>query len=190
VTPKPTSGLSHRWVAPTGPWTEPDLRAFPDDEHRYEVVDGCLHVSPPLDGDHAALVDAIVALLGSAAPPSWRPVGRIGLHTGDSFLLPDVAVLRPGTPPEQSWVEAGDVALVVEVESPHSRRYDRCLKPAVYADAGVESYWRVERTAHGPVAHLYTRAGAGHYDLHRAVAPGRCVTAELPYAVQVAPATW
>ena len=178
------------WAAPSGPWTEPDLNRLPDDEHRYEVVDGCLHVSPPADEPHADLVDGVVALLGSAAPPGWRPVAAMGLHAGESYLLPDVVVLRPGSAPERRWADASDVALVVEVETPHSRRYDRCLKPTVYADAGVESYWRVERTSHGPVAHIYTRASAGHYDLHRAVAPGQCVTAELPYAVQVAPASW
>ena len=178
------------WVAPSGPWTAPDLRAFPADEHCYEVLDGCLHVSPPRDDPHDALVSAVVDVLASAAPPSWRPVGGVGLHAGDSFLQPDVVVLRPGTPPAPEWVEPSDVALVVEIETAHSRRYDRWLKPCVYADAGVESYWRVERTHHGPVAHLYTRAKAGHYDLHRSVAPGSVVTAELPFAVQVAPATW
>jgi hypothetical protein len=178
------------WVAPSGPWTAPDLRAFPADEHCYEVLDGCLHVSPPRDDPHDALVSAVVDVLASAAPPSWRPVGGVGLHAGDSFLQPDVVVLRPGTPPAPEWVEPSDVALVVEIETAHSRRYDRWLKPCVYADAGVESYWRVERTHHGPVAHLYTRANAGHYDLHRSVSPGRVVTAELPFAVQIAPATW
>jgi hypothetical protein len=99
-------------------------------------------------------------------------------------------VLRPGAARGQQWADPLDVALVVEVESAHSRRFDRCLKPGLYAEAGIESYWRIERTAAGPVAHLYTRASAGHYQLHRSVQPGQCVTAELPYAVQVAPATW
>jgi hypothetical protein len=175
---------------PTGPWTEAHLPALPTDANRWEIVDGSLHVSPPHDDGHGALVKAIVALLGSAAPPSWRPLSPVRLRAGASVLMPDVAVLRPGAPPDPTWVDPVDVALVVEVETAHSRRFDRCLKPGLYADAGVESFWRIERTAHGPVAHLYTRAGAGHYDQHRSVAPGRVVTAELPYAVQLAPAVW
>jgi hypothetical protein len=174
---------------PPGHWTDTHLGPVADD-HRWEIVDGSLHLTPPCDEVHTALVDAIVGLLGSAAPPSWRPLSPAALRAGESYLRPDVAVLRPGAPPDAEWVEPDDVALVVEVETPHSRRFDRHLKPGLYADAGVESYWRIERTSHGPVAHLYTRAGAGHYDLHRAVAPGRVVTAELPYAVQVAPAVW
>jgi hypothetical protein len=179
-----------RVTLPSGPWTEAHLPVLPADDNGWEIVDGGLHVSPPHDDGHRALVDTIVGLLGSAAPPSWRALGPVGLRAGDSFVRPDVAVLRPGAPPSADWVDPSDVALVVEVETPHSRRVDRCLKPGLYADAGVESYWRIERTAHGPVAHLYTRAGAGHYDLHRSVAPGRLVTAELPYAVQLAPAGW
>ena len=118
-------------------------------------------MSPPQDDGHRALVDTIVGLLGSAAPPSWRPLRPVGLRAGDSFVRPDVAVLRPGAPPAADWVDPSDVALVVEVETPHSRRVDRCLKPGLYADAGVESYWRIERTGHGPVAHLYTPGRRG-----------------------------
>jgi Uma2 family endonuclease len=80
--------------------------------------------------------------------------------------------------------------LVVEVESPASRRIDRFSKPALYAEADIESYWRIERTEAGPVAHLYQGASGGHYLHHRAVNPGESVLAELPYQVQVAPATW
>lgn len=178
------------WAAPPGPWTEPDLHHFPTDSQCYEIVDGCLHATPRPGGNHQHLTDTIVEVLSGTAPPSWRPASRIGVRLGGSYLVPDAVVLRPGAPDEATWADAADLALVVEVESAHSRRVDRCLKPALYAEAGIESYWRVECTSAGAVAHLYTRAAAGHYHLHRSVQSGQCVTTELPYAVQVAPATW
>ena len=39
-----------RWTAPSGEWSEPDLHLFPQDGHRYEIVDGSLHVTPPATG--------------------------------------------------------------------------------------------------------------------------------------------
>jgi hypothetical protein len=182
--------VAPRLEAPSRPWTETDLRAFPRDNHRYEIVDGALHISAPLDDDHQTLVEHVTADLRTAVPPGWTVAGGIGVHAGDSYLTPDVTVLRPGSPKGGAWADPSDVALVVEVECPSSRRFDRCVKPGLYADAAIETYWRIERTSNGPVAHLYNRAAAGHYDLHRSVNPGQCVTAELPYAVQVAPAGW
>ena len=57
-----------RWAAPEGPWTEPDLHLFPQDGHRYEIVDGSLHVTPPLDDAHETAVQALIATLRAAAP--------------------------------------------------------------------------------------------------------------------------
>src|SRR4051794_13873022 len=57
-----------RWTAPDGRWTEPDLHLFPQDGHRYEIVDGSLHVTPPLDGPHEAVVRAVLTTLRGAAP--------------------------------------------------------------------------------------------------------------------------
>lgn len=185
-----SAGTTGVWAAPAGPWTEPDLRRFPADGQRYEIVDGCLLATPAPGPEHERLVDTIVSVLDGTAPPNWRPITRLGVRLGGNYLIPDAVVIRPGTPGDPAWVDAADLALVVEVESAHSRRVDRCLKPALYAEAGIESYWRLECTTKGPVAHLYTRAAAGHYHLHRSVHAGQCVTAELPYAVQLAPATW
>jgi Uma2 family endonuclease len=186
----PTVPPGSLWTAPQRPWTEADLAHLPEDGHRYEIVDGCLHVTPPYDDAHQRLTEEIVAALRSAAPPGWRPLTRTGVAVGDCRVVADAAVLRPGSPQDAAWATPADVALVVEVESPANRRYARCLKSCVYAEAEIESFWRIECTCNGPVAHLYTRAAAGHYQLHRSVQAGHCVVAELPYAVQVAPATW
>jgi len=181
---------AYEWRPPVEGWSEDDLADFPHDGNRYEIIDGSLHVTPPADFRHHEVADEIRAALRSACPPGWRVIREIGLRVPGGNTIPDLLVLRPSAPDNGNWADPVDVALVVEVESPNSRRLDRFVKPNLYAEAGIESYWRIERTSNGPVAHLYTRAAAGHYQLHRSVNTGECVVAELPYAVQVAPATW
>jgi Uma2 family endonuclease len=175
-----------RWTAPTGPWTEPDLHRFPQDGHRYEIVDGGLHVTPPLDDTHESVARALVTTLRGAAPPGWWVVARLGVAIGASNLSPDVLVLRP----ESSgaiWSRPSDVALVVEVESAESRRYDRLLKPALYADAGIPSLWRVEP---GPALQVHRLDTDGTYRHERTVQGDELVTLDAPYPIRVAPSTW
>ncbi|MCA2216744.1 Uma2 family endonuclease [Jidongwangia harbinensis] len=174
-----------RWAAPDGPWTEPDLHLFPQDGHRYEIVDGALHVTPPLDRDHESVARALVTTLRGAAPAGWWVCARLGVEIGASNLIPDVIVLRP----ESSgaiWTDPADVALVIEVESTESRRYDRLLKPTLYAEAGIPSFWRVEP---GPALHVY-RLEDGGYRPERTVQGAELVQLDAPYPVRVAPSTW
>ena len=76
------------------------------------------------------------------------------------------------------------------MESPNSRRHDRFTKLALYAEAGIESYWRIERIETGPVAHLYIRATEGHYELLRSVPPRATEKLDLPFPVEVSPGRW
>ncbi len=178
-------GSLARWTAPAGAWTEPDLHLFPQDGHRYEIVDGSLHVTPPPDGTHESIVRALVTTLRGAAPEGWWVCARQGVDCDTSSLIPDVTVLRP----ESSgaiWSEPADVALVVEVETPESRRWDRLLKPALYADAGIPTYWRIEP---GPTLQVY--------DLVRdPTTPQRHITGpdlvklDTPFPLRVSPSTW
>jgi Uma2 family endonuclease len=178
------------WPAPQDRFTPDDLLDLPSDGHRYEIIEGGLHVAPPVDIAHHEVADEIRAVLKAAAPAGFRAVREIGIQLGDSLVIPDVTVLAPGSPAEAMWAEAGQVALVVEVESRGSRKHDRFTKPALYAEAGIGSYWRIERTGAGPVAHVYEAPSGGHYRHHRAVNPGESHLVELPYQVQVAPASW
>jgi Uma2 family endonuclease len=178
-----------RWTAPAGPWTEPDLHLFPQDGHRYEIVDGSLHVTPPLDGSHESVVRALVTTLRSAAPDGWWACSRLGIEIGASNLVPDVTVLRPRAS-GAIWNQPIDVALVVEVETPATRRFDRLLKPALYAEARIEAFWRVEPHPCGPVLSVYGLTADGGYALHRKVQGAELVAVDLPYPVRVAPSTW
>lgn len=185
----PGPGSLVRWTAPVGPWSEPDLHLFPQDGHRYEIVEGSLHVTPPVDESHEAAVRALVATLRKAAPAGWWACSRLGIGIGASNLVPDVTVLRP----EASgaiWNDPADVALVVEVETPASRRFDRLLKPALYADAGIQAYWRVEQGPRGPALNLYGLGPDGGYDLHHRAQGVDPIVVDTPFPVRVSPSTW
>lgn len=183
-----SQGALARWTAPDGPWTEPDLHLFPQDGHHYEIVDGSLHVTPPAprDGPHESVVRALVTTLRDAAPEGWWVCSRLGVEFGASNLIPDITVLRPRAS-GANWRDPADVALVVEVETPESERYDRLLKPALYAGAGIPAYWRIEP---GPALRVHLLGAGGAYTLERGVEGDELVRLGVPFPVRVAPSTW
>ncbi|MGH3546187.1 MAG: Uma2 family endonuclease [Mycobacteriales bacterium] len=83
------------------------------------------------------------------------------MDCGNHKLVPGLAVLRPATASRlaarraRHYGPASEVALVVEVESPPTRLNDRNAKHTIYAQAGIENYWRIERAEPG-------RVGSGH----------------------------
>ncbi|MBG0567736.1 Uma2 family endonuclease [Actinoplanes aureus] len=180
-----SQGAPVRWSAPEGRWTEPDLHLFPQDGHRYEIVDGCLHVTPPMDGRHDALVEAVVGTLRAAAPPGWWVCARLGIEIGTSNVVPDVTVLRPHSS-GAIWVDPADVALVVEIEAEETRHYDRLLKPALYAAAGIPAYWRVES---GPALRAYTLEGTEYRSECDVEGAEQC-RLDAPYPMRITPASW
>jgi Uma2 family endonuclease len=176
-----------RWTAPDGPWSEPDLHLFPQDGHRYEIVDGSLHVTPPLGCPHEAVVRAVVTTLRGAAPEGWWVCARLGIDAGRSSLIPDVTVLRPQSS-GAIWADPADVALVVEVESEASRRYDRLLKPSLYAEAGIGAYWRIEPEP-TPVLHIFALGPEGYHPA-RTVRGADLVKVDAPFPMRLVPSAW
>ncbi|MFK4264396.1 Uma2 family endonuclease [Streptomyces milbemycinicus] len=133
-----------------GPWTVEDVLALP--EHparaRYELVDGVLMVSPAPGWEHQIVSSALhrqihTALAQSAAP--FLSAGAV-MVTGESRLfIPDIAVVDRATVQRGTLaVPLEAVLLLVEIVSPFNQSTDRILKPALYAQAKVPAYWRVE----------------------------------------------
>lgn len=181
-------GSPARWTAPGGVWSEPDLHLFPQDGHRYEIVDGGLHVAPPAPAAHETLVAAVLSTLRAAAPPGWWVCDRLGIEIGASNIVPDVTVLRPRSS-GAIWSDPVDVALVVEVEAPATRRYDRLIKPSLFADAGIRSYWRVEPGPVTPILHVYDLL-AGAYPPGQRFEGAEPVKLGAPYPLRITPAAW
>jgi Uma2 family endonuclease len=139
-------------------WTIEDLDDLPDDDLRYELVDGSLHVSPPPPNPHNVVANRLSFLLYAALDDSWQIVAPGAVRFDDrNYRSPDLLVVkREGA--TTAHARPQDVLLVVEVMSPRSISTDRLTKPAQYAHAGIPHFWRLERDPE-PVLMTYALAG-------------------------------
>ncbi|NGM13483.1 Uma2 family endonuclease [Verrucosispora sioxanthis] len=181
---------AHEWRPPELGWREQDLAELPEDGSRYEIIDGSLHVTPPAGYGHHWLADEIRSAIRASAPTEWMIIREAGVRAPGGNLIPDISVLKPGAPPDGMWAEPAYVALVVEVESPNSRRHDRFAKPALYAEAGIPYYWRVERGDFGPVVYRYELVKEVHYNLLGTVGPDDPVEVTEPWPMRLDPSAW
>src|SRR5664280_2762012 len=101
-------------------WTLADLARLPEDEYRYEIIDGELAVSPPATSFHQRVATELIR--------RWQPTAGVLTHaagisvpTGryrERFLVPDVLVVRHGV--SSPYYAPSDVLVAVEIVSPSS----------------------------------------------------------------------
>jgi Uma2 family endonuclease len=144
--------MSTALVEHTGPWTADDVEALPDagDHARFEVYEGGVLVVSPAPGVghqrasyrlHRALAQAAVA---AGADVEVLEAVNVALP-GGKLLVPDVVVVEAGAVSETvTRLPCEAVRAVVEVVSPSTVAMDRAVKPAMYAEARIPVYWRVE----------------------------------------------
>lgn len=175
------------WQWPTT-WTEEDLRHLPQDGHRYEIFDGSLLVSPPAGESHQEVGGNLYVQLHTAAPAGWRVRYELGLNCDGRLMVADMVVLYPGAPraeADYNDIRRIPVALVIEIESRSSALNDRNNKTAAYAEAGIPSYWRIERNG---TIHVHEQATPGEpYKVVRTVRPGETWQADKPFPVLLDP---
>ncbi len=133
-------------------YTAEEIRRFPDDRLRYEVIRGELFVTPAPGTRHQRAVRDLCSTLqsylaahglGEALPAPFEVE-----FTEDSAVQPDVIVLLE---PQQGRLTAkrlyGPPALVIEIVSYSSKRTDRLQKRRLYQEEGVPEYWVVDLDA-------------------------------------------
>lgn len=131
----------------TAKLTYDDLARTPDDQQRYELLDGVLFVSPSPRPLHQRVSKRLQRQLEryfedrSAGEVFNAPIDVIlGRH---DLVVPDIVLV---TAPEQVTDRAveGAPTLLVEILSPSTRTRDRRLKSRRYAALGVAHYWIVD----------------------------------------------
>jgi Uma2 family endonuclease len=146
--------------------TYDDLRAFPDDGLRRELIDGELHVSPAPGLRHQASVLAIGAALRAHVREHGGAVyvAPTDVRVSDRTVVePDVLMLSSDRASHQRSDAYIDVVpdLVVEVSSPSTRRLDLVRKRALYERERVPEYWFVDLEA--DVVDVYRLDASGRY---------------------------
>ena len=125
-------------------YTAADLHALPDDGRRYELIDGSISVSPSATIDHNTIARWIANALEDSCLSGDFAIGTDQSATIDDHNepRPDVIVTSSAYSKQSPFPIAGAL-LVVEVVSPTSVLRDTETKRALYAKAGVPSYWIV-----------------------------------------------
>ena len=129
--------------------TYADWLAFPNESHRYEVIDGDLFVTPPPAIVHQRVSREIEFALLTFLRESRRGevlYAPVGVKLDDSNVLePDlVVVLNHKAHLIGKQVISGPPDVVVEILSPGSARRDLGVKRDAYERGGIEEYWIVD----------------------------------------------
>ena len=133
-------------------YTAEEIRRFPDDRLRYEVIRGELFVTPAPGTRHQRAVLELARRLqeyltahelGEALPAPFEVE-----FSDDSAVQPDIlALLAPERARLTDQRLYGPPALVIEVVSYSSKRTDRIEKRQLYQEEGVAEYWIVDTDA-------------------------------------------
>jgi hypothetical protein len=127
---------------------------------RVELIDGEIIEMSPEGSRHSACIRRLIRFLPAH-------VGEAIVGAQDSLSLPDgywprpdVVILRPDAEEYEHQHPTHEDALVVIEVSNSSERYDRHVKSARYARAGIPEYWLVDLTRDEIAVHQRPAAGA------------------------------
>jgi Uma2 family endonuclease len=178
----------------TGPWTPDDVEALPDagDHARYEVYEGGVLVVSPAPGVahqrasywlHQALAQAAAT---AAADVEVLEAVNVALP-GSKLLVPDVVVVAGEAVDETTTRLPYEAVLaVIEIVSPSTVSMDRAIKPAMYAEAAIPVYWRVE--LQGTPKIVVSTLTRGRYVTRTTLTAGTRGRIARPFAVELDPA--
>lgn len=141
--------------------TVEEFARIPDDDHRYELVEGrVIRMSPP-GSRHAVLAARLARLLDQYVEE--HGLGLVmtsgGFHMAsqpDTVREPDVAFVRAERIPASGVPDGfwpGPADLAIEIRSPGDRRSEIAAKVKEYLGRGVRLVWVVDPKARTVIVH-------------------------------------
>ena len=188
--------MSTALVEHTGPWTPDDVEALPDagDHARFEVYEGGVLVVSPVPGVghqrvsyrlHRALAEAAIA---TSADVEVLEAVNVALP-GGKLLAPDLVVAdadADAVGETATGLPCEAVQAVVEIVPPSTASIDRAVKPAMYAEAGIPVYWRVELQGTPKIVACFL--SRGRYVTRTTLVAGTLGRITRPFPVELDPA--
>jgi Uma2 family endonuclease len=146
--------------------TYDDFVKFPDDGLRHELIDGEHYVTPSPNTKHQRVSINLTVLIGS-----WLERTAIGQLCHAPFdvvfshydvVEPDLLYLSNARAADALTPKhvRGVPELVIEIESPGTRKRDETIKRRLYERCGVSEYWVVDPEL--SVIRVYRREGEGY----------------------------
>ncbi|MDM8561007.1 Uma2 family endonuclease [Candidatus Parabeggiatoa sp. HSG14] len=137
-----------------GEWTYEDYLHLPNDNHRYEIIEGVLYISDVPDIEHQSTVTKIVDHMKQFATqkqPGYLFTAPFEVHLSENIrpIQPDVFFIKAEkctTKIKECFKGLPD--LIVEVLSPNTRRIDQFIKFGTYEKTKIPEYWIVDPKAH------------------------------------------
>jgi Uma2 family endonuclease len=168
------------------PLTYDEVRQFPDDGYRYELVDGELLVTPAPNTAHQRAISRLMVLLAAAVPEGTEAlVGPVDWYVRPTtYFEPDLVVVRRDALGDGQRLLEPPV-LAVEVLSPSTRHRDVGLKLRAYEDAGLAWYWVVDPVEPRLIVH---RLVDGRFARQASVVGDERFVSDEPFPVDVTPA--
>ena len=130
-------------------YTAEEVRNFPDDRLRYEVIRGELFVTPAPGTPHQRLVLELAVILKAFV--ERHDLGETVISpfevefSDDTAVQPDVLVILNDRAEQLTRKRLmGPPSLAGEVISYSSKRTDRLQKRSLYMEDGVKEYWVVD----------------------------------------------
>jgi Uma2 family endonuclease len=155
------------------PMTYEELCQLPDDDKRYELIDGEVFVIPSPNVRHqrilSRLYDAFKAAIRDRSEILFAPLDVVLAPA--TALQPDLLVVRKENLAILRDVVRGAPDLVLELLSPSTGARDRGIKMRTYARYGVGEYWIVDAERHAVEIYRLERP-AGAYRLAAHHRPG------------------
>lgn len=132
---------------PVPSYTTDDVRSFPEDGQRYELLEGMLLVTPAPQFAHQVVLQrlavALARYLSTADLAAVVSPGEIEIAPR-TLLQPDLLVVPATYPLGTPWHAMRSWWLAAEVFSPSSMVYDRDFKRDAYLALGIDEVWLVD----------------------------------------------